>query len=668
MDCQATYKLALQLTQEYDAKLPSTERTVAETVVDRVVRKGSSRADGYNEYGGGAMMEAKYASAAWGSLKAATMDWTPLHITNVGIYLSYLNRLDEAGIFLECASKLAPQSPFVIEARAMLAYHKSDFKTATKLIEQAVRMMPGDMNVRYSAGVIFYKSGDRLRAKQYLQEAQRIVPNYPTIIKALKVVDPSGQSSSPPPQDAMDKLVAECFRYMDEMLIRGEAAGRYREEMRVIEGSSREGTPVGGDEFEILRRDVQQNKAEITNLKLRARDKQNVARSVDWNATIQACILAYLTTTTNYQTVINDRGVDILIAQSMRMTPIRLIEKMKQHDNGNSYRYVIQDEKYKFYQIEDPARITYKAGAKSCEGRSDDNACRRPYLEAYCATVVPVWISHWSNVLANMRSAEAGYPDVAKDYTNRWKRLANQAADYSKRGLSAMKPVTDADLKHLPAALRQSIIGVASPEAHSKLTKDLYKSYIGSITSLVVTTTISQSNEALVEALDTAPDAFLHSAFYEDCQQKPADTLNLDAELEKFLAAFMEATEFNATPEIECEIELGGWKTSFNPFSDNDWNLEHSKVKVSVDPENNRWGAEYTVADGMDVNAGPFSGEVSVKVWADGEIGSGNVDYGVEVEGKVGVGKKTAVGGAACYFGKASFKFNARKFASALTR
>ena len=121
VDCQATYKLALQLTREYDAKLPSAERTVAETVVERAVGKGSSRADGYNEYGGGAMMQAQYAWAAWGSLKAATLDWTPLHITNVGIYLSYLNRLDEAGIFLQCASKLAPQSPFVIEARAMLA-------------------------------------------------------------------------------------------------------------------------------------------------------------------------------------------------------------------------------------------------------------------------------------------------------------------------------------------------------------------------------------------------------------------------------------------------------------------------------------------------------------------------------------------------------------------
>lgn len=669
VDCQATYKLALQLIQEYDAKLPPAERTVAETVVDRAVGKGSSRADGYNEYGGGAMMQAQYASAAWGSLKAATLEWNPLHITNVGIYLIYLNRLDDAGIFLQCASKLAPQSPFVIEARAMLAYHKSDYKTATQLIEQAVRMMPGDMNVRYTAGVIFYKSGDRLRAKQYLQEAERIVPNYPTIIKALKVVDPSGQSS-PPPQDALGKLVAECFRYMDEMLARGEKAGSYREEMRVIEGTFRAGTPVGGDDYEKLRRDVQQNKAEITNLELRARDKQNTARSVNWNATIQACILAYLTTTTNYQTIINDRGVDILIARSMRMAPIRLVEKMKPHHGSNPYRYVIQDEKFKFYQIEDPARKAFKAGAKSCEGRSDDIACTRPFLEAYCATVVPVWISHWNNVQANMRSAEAGFPDVAKDYANRWKRLANQAADYSKRGLSAMKPVTDADLKNIPAASRQMIIGVASPEAHAKLTKDSYKSYIGSITSLMVAPTISQSNEALVDALDTAPDAFLHSAFYvDDCQQKAADTLNLDAELEKLLAAFMEASEYEASFEPECELEIGGWKTEYKPLSaDNNFNVENSDFKVSVDPANNRWGGEYGTS--VDGNYGPLTGEVSVKVWGEGNIvGGGNADYGVQLEGKVGVGGKIkGVGGAACYFARQTYKFNARKFASALTR
>ena len=190
-----------------------------------------------------------------------------------------------------------------------------------------------------------------------------------------------------------------------------------------------------------------------------------------------------------------------------------------------------------------------------------------------------------------------------------------------------MKPVTDAGLKHLPAAARQMIIQVASPEGHSKLTKDAYKSYIGSMTSSLVALTLSQSNDALVEALDSAPAAFLHSAFYvEDCRQKPADPLNLDAELEKLLAAFLEASEFDANTEIECEIEIGGWKTSYKPFSsDNDFNIENSNVKVSVDAENNRWGGEYTVADGMDVNAGPFTGEVSVKVWGDGEIGSGKM-------------------------------------------
>ena len=71
----------------------------------------------------------------------------------------------------------------------------------------------------------------------------------------------------------------------------------------------------------------------------------------------------------------------------------------------------------------------------------------------------------------------------------------------------------------------------------------------------------------------------------------------------------------------------------------------------------------------MDVNAGPFTGEVSVKVWGDGEIGSGKMaNYGIEAEGKAGVGLKAPIGGVACYFGTASFKFNARKFASALTR
>src|SRR5688572_1251568 len=200
-DCQATYKRALELVQEYDATLPSAERKLAESVVEKAVRNGASRADGYNEYGGGAMMLAQFPSAAWGALKAATLEWNPNYVSNIGIHLSYLNRLDDAGIFLQCAEKMAPQSPFVIEGRAMRAHRLGDHKTATQLIERAVRMMPADLNVHYTAGVIFYKAGDRARAKQYLQEALRMAPNYKTVVEALKVVDPNGQI--PPRQDAL---------------------------------------------------------------------------------------------------------------------------------------------------------------------------------------------------------------------------------------------------------------------------------------------------------------------------------------------------------------------------------------------------------------------------------------------------------------------------------
>lgn len=320
--------------------------------------------------------------------------------------------------------------------------------------------------------------------------------------------------------------------------------------------------------------------------------------------------------------------------------------------------------------MEDPARNTYKAGAKSCEGRADSEACTRPYLEAYCSTIIPVWKSHWDNVLANMRSLEAGYPDAANDYAKRWNRLSNQAADYSKRALSVMKPVTDADLKSLPAAYRPQMISGTSPAAHTKLTKDAYKSYIGSMTSMLVALTLSQSNEFVMDALDTAPDAFLHSAFYDNCQQKKPDTLSLDAQIEKLLAAMIEASEFDGGLVFECEIEIGGWKISYNPLSaENTFNIEHENYKVDVDPANNRWGGEYGVG-AAEGNYGPLTGEVSVKVWGERNIvGGGPADYGVQLEGKVGVGGKIkGVGGAACYFGRQTYKFNARAFASALTR
>ncbi len=670
-DCHSTYKRALQLIQEYDTKLSSEDQRIAHEVIERSLKKGASAASGYNEYGGGEMMKGKFIAAAWGSLKAATLEWNPTHVGNVGIYLSYLNRFDDAEIFLQCAGNLTSHDPFVIEGKAMLAYRKKDYSTAMKLIEQAVRMMPGDMNVLYSAGVIFYKAGDRARAKQYLEQAKRIAPQYKTIIEALKVVDPSGQTTPGVNSDSLSKLVQECFQFMDHMLARGEAIGKYVEEIKVIEGTSDPRGAVGGDIFETMRVAVLENKKEITILEARVRRKENTAKTVDWNATLQACITAYLTTTVNYQQIINDKGVDLIIAQAMDIAATRLVERLKRHDNGNSYRYVILDEKFKYYLVEEPAREIFKAGYKRCEGRDDHEACIKPYRETYCSTVIPVWQGHWKNVAANMSSIESGYPAAINDYAKRWNRLTNYAAEYCKRAISTLRPIPDGELKMLPPESRAVIISVSTPQAYANTTRKLYDNYFGSMTSFIVEAVLSMSHFAVIDALDTAPAAFLHSAFYTDeCYKKQPEKGNLDLELEKLINAFKEASEYEPNLQPECELEIGDWKTTYKPFSsDNSPDLENSNVKITVDPANNRWGGEF----GSDVataetNYGPLRGELSVKFWAEGNIVGGQLDYGVQLEGKVGLGlKKKGIGGFGCYIPQ-TYKFNARAFGAALTR
>src|SRR5687767_3670504 len=86
-DCQASYKRALEIMQEYETKLSPADHSLAESVIDKALKKGATRADGYTEYGGGEMMKGQFSAAAWGSLKAATLEWNPRHVGNIGIYL-----------------------------------------------------------------------------------------------------------------------------------------------------------------------------------------------------------------------------------------------------------------------------------------------------------------------------------------------------------------------------------------------------------------------------------------------------------------------------------------------------------------------------------------------------------------------------------------------------
>ena len=145
--------------------------------------------------------------------------------------------------------------------------------------------------------------------------------------------------------------------------------------------------------------------------------------------------------------------------------------------------------------------------------------------------------------------------------------------------------------------------------------------------------------------------------------------------MEKIGAALVEASKFEDSYEPECELTIGRWTKSFKPFSLNGPNLEASKlpgdtaVKVNFDSENKRWGGEYGKSE--DAQYGPLTGEVSVKVWgqSQGNKVGDRADFGVQAEGKLGLGvKKKRIGGFACYFVTVGYKFSARDFGDALVR
>lgn len=683
VDCQATYKRAILLAQEYEAKLPPVERKMAETIADRAVKNGASRADGYNEYGGGAMMQGQFAAAAWGALKAVTLELNPNHVSNVGVYLTYLNRYDDADIFLSCADKMAPQSSFVIEGRAMLAYRQRDYRNATQLIQQAVRMMPGDLNVRYTAGVIFYKAGDSARAKQFLNEALQMAPEYQTTINALKVVDPAGSAvrrPSPMPT-AVRNQVDECLRFMDAMIERAESDARRKDQLFQLEkyDSARETLRNRLSSMLLV---VNGQKQIILALEQATGQSLSFAPRLGpsaWNAILNQCIVSYFITLEQYHQVADIGAEEELMAAVQGVEPLTLIGKIMaglgDWGTGGPAAYILQDEGKKNNDAHQRAYEIFKRSEEACPVDRDVRPCREAAKLAYCAEALPRWKEHQTQLVRTARLAKDGLEPALTRYADEWKLWANQASGYARRTLGVMKEPT-------PEARRLTGGGENIGQWLVRA-KEAYQQYVAEDTiKNGVVPRLEASRKTLEESIlysrtEVSPGGAGSSGPSHaplECFPQTTEAITIDELLEKIGAALVEASKFDSSFEPDCELEIGGWKKSFKPLSlGRDINLAKGKlpgdtaVKVTVDLKNDRWGGQY--GKSFDAQYGPLTGKIGVKVWGEGNLTGGDADFGIQADGKVGIGlKKSGVGGAACYFGTVSYKFSARTFAEALAR
>jgi hypothetical protein len=132
-------EILAQLDKEIPAQLQATLRALA---ADR--EPGDTLAESWDELAVMAALAADPPAALWAELQALQLEWRDLFATNAGIDLVYLEKFDDAKLFLHCAYDMGCRSPFLLEALANVYRRTGDAKNAKLFIGRARTAAPGD--------------------------------------------------------------------------------------------------------------------------------------------------------------------------------------------------------------------------------------------------------------------------------------------------------------------------------------------------------------------------------------------------------------------------------------------------------------------------------------------------------------------------------------------
>ncbi|HYS54751.1 MAG TPA: hypothetical protein VER58_13415 [Thermoanaerobaculia bacterium] len=582
--CDVVQKHAQSLTALLEAKLPAGDRKLAAS---------AKSSKDFSRFAAGAMLQGQFLTAAWASLKAADLEWTPTNITNAAVALLYDGRLAESGQLLGCAAALAPGSPFVLEARAMLAFRLRDCPTATSLIEEAARLMPDDMNVHYSAGVVEYRCGHRPQAALQLDQAQDIAPSDKTVDRARHVVEGPAADKKKPPKNPPLKLIDECRRFMQQTLERGELVGRENMQFESILGSH-----ATESELRELRRYVAQQQRLIdTTVEATQRSAGSLPAVGLWNAALDVCIHAYLGATRRYANLWRSSGthVEVILADAMGLSPVTLAQRHTPAVNGT---YLVQENIRNFVETAHDAVAQKKSCDEACPLKPGKvlKVCRAHCQEEFCARVLPAWKECQQRVQTNMELAASGFEGAAASWLNDRIALQYQAKDYMLRALKEFRAPDKSVLEYWVSREREDF----GREMQKGVMAQAYKEIRIADQAL---NRDWRNAEAIVENRPTTVGRGVTGGKCASAGKAPT----LEDAIDRLIAAAEQATEFDAHLKFDCEGELGPVKVSFNPTS-----MDEAKVNVK-----GPWGS---------ASASLSSDKISVKIEAEGASASASVD------------------------------------------
>ena len=372
--CGVAHQRAAMLLIEFQTTVPKELRDLIE---DDVAHRdpACSVAKAWDDSGAAMYLMGDARAASWCGLNAIANQWTGQFVTNCGVYLIHVNKLDDALALLNCAYASGYRSPYLFEALSTL----------------------------------FHLRGEKDKAIQEIELAEELAPDDPAIIAEASIAKTGGPPPPSPPtnnaKDGLDGALAEFHKHVQDVI---EMIKRLAAQIDRAENNDPQTKPFRDQQLAITckgletqadfvdqaagrARQTREETAQQMHMKADSQQFDGVYQTMqrmNWNQAIASCILQYMRTTDELLCVFADKDVDspgfhlLLWADVLYMDPTALAQEQRLRWDDISQRHAIssQERVGGFNDLCHSFRIQYQA---------DQYAAGRDWKEGFdaCNTI-----------------------------------------------------------------------------------------------------------------------------------------------------------------------------------------------------------------------------------------------------------------------------------------
>ncbi len=565
----------------------------------------------WNAIAVGRGLQGDFEGAAEAGRRALDLDWRELYLTNLGVHLARLDRLDRAQRLLECAYALGSRSPYLLEALASVLHSAGDPGGARKYITEAALRAPDDAAIAVEAALLT-----------------------------------TGRVPEPPPsrpknavERAVDELELHYRRTLAQMEVRYEEVTAHEE--------------AAGFAFDERRADLLESFRTAQSSAIEHARSQVAAAGNDdfmWNTALGTMVVSYLSLSQDLLDMPSDYRTDwVFWAELNGMRPRRYARELKRHSEAMD-RGVHSDEPLEKLHGRDPGfpdvallyRVEFESYLEEFDGEAIDSIPCGAWREAFVALEDGGEQQH-SRANRRFQPAAMGFAVWVEENVL-------DARLFAQRTLAARRELGPrfAALKTIDARMTENI--------------DVLYRMLPTRALMFLETQqqwLEMENGFRLDYLESQRERLARCGAPRPRGLDELSTAELEALLAELERKMLEDIKTEIEFKPDCEVSIGGFKIKV----DSTGKVTRGYEGVSASTRHSKMvGA--TVKIGHSVSAGEgIVAKGGISVAAKYDNATNQWDAVVQATGKIGVGVAIPeVGSAACYPGSAKATVSARSF------